>query len=105
MEYTKLISLLDDILNQPSNFRTRNWVEMNDESQGDYNDEDNNNDDDNNNIKFKTKMIRSSVRDYSDAYILLKGTTIVPNTAAADAAVNNTNNMQYLKIVVHLIPK
>ena len=26
-------------------------------------------------------MIRSSLRDYSDAYILVKGTITVPNTA------------------------
>ena len=36
-------------------------------------------------------MIRSNFCDYSDAYILVKETITVPNTAAADAAVNNTN--------------
>ena len=36
-------------------------------------------------------MIRSSLLDYSDAYILVKGTITVPNTTAAGAAVNNTN--------------
>ena len=36
-------------------------------------------------------MIRSSLFDYSDAYILVKGTITVPNTTAAGAAVNNTN--------------
>ena len=29
MEYQKIINLLDDTTNQPSKFRTRNWVEMN----------------------------------------------------------------------------
>ena len=29
--------------------------------------------------------------DYSDAYILVKGTITVPKTTAAGAAVNNTN--------------
>ena len=29
--------------------------------------------------------------DYSDSYIFVKGTITVPGTAAADAAVNNTN--------------
>ena len=28
MEYQKIINLLDDTTNQPSKFRTRNWVEM-----------------------------------------------------------------------------
>ena len=28
MEYQKIINLLDDTTNQPSTFRTRNWVEI-----------------------------------------------------------------------------
>ena len=42
MEYQKIISLVDDKTNQPSKFRTRNWVKINDESRKDYNDDDNN---------------------------------------------------------------
>ena len=34
MEYHKKINLLDDTTNQPSKFRRRNWVEINDESKG-----------------------------------------------------------------------
>ena len=37
MEYQKIINLLDDTTNQPSKFRTRNWVERNVESKGKYN--------------------------------------------------------------------
>ena len=36
MEYQKIINLLDKTTNQPSEFRTRNWVEINDESRGKY---------------------------------------------------------------------
>ena len=36
-------------------------------------------------------MLKSSLCDYSDAYILAKGTIIVPSTSAADAAANNAN--------------
>ena len=32
MEYQKLINILDDTINQSSKFRTRDWVEINDES-------------------------------------------------------------------------
>ena len=32
MEYKKIINLLDDTMNQPSKFRRRNCVEINDES-------------------------------------------------------------------------
>ena len=35
-------------------------------------------------------MLRSSLCDYSDAYILVKGNITVNNTAAADADGNNT---------------
>ena len=42
-------------------------------------------------------MIRSNLRDYSDAYILVKGTITVPNTEAAGAAVNNTNTKVIFK--------
>ena len=45
-------------------------------------------------------MLKSSLCDYSDAYILVKGTITVNNAAAADADANNTN--KYLKIVLHL---
>ena len=33
MKYQKIINLLGDAINQPSIFRTRNWVQQNDESQ------------------------------------------------------------------------
>ena len=36
MEYQKIANLLDNALNQSSKFRTRNWVEINDESRGTY---------------------------------------------------------------------
>ena len=85
MEYQKIANLIDeDASNQPSKFRTRNWVEINDESRGAYNV--------NTQIKLKTTMLKSSLCDYSDAYILVKGTISVNITAAAGAAVNNNSN-------------
>ena len=42
-------------------------------------------------------MLRSNLCDYNDAYILVKGTMTVPNTAAADAAVNETNKKVIFK--------
>ena len=83
MEYQKIANLIDDTSNQSSKFRTRNGVEINDESRGAYNV--------NSQIKCKTTMLKSSLCDYSDAYILVKGTICVSNTAAAGAAENNTN--------------
>ena len=91
MEYQKIINLLDNTTKQPSKFKTI-WVEINDESIGRYN---------NSNIRFKSTTIRLSLCDYSDAYILVKGTITVPNMAAAGAAVNNTNKKVIFKNCAH----
>ena len=72
-----------NISNQLSKFRTKSWMEINDESKVTY--------PVNRKINLKTSMLRSSLSDYSDAYILVKGNLPVNNTAAADAAANNTN--------------
>ena len=45
--------MIDDTSNQPSKFRAKNWVEINDESRGTYNV--------NSQIKFKTTMLKSSL--------------------------------------------
>ena len=42
----------------------------------------------NSQIKFKTLMLKSSLCDYSDAYILVKGNITYNNTAAAGTAGN-----------------
>ena len=65
MEYQKITNLLDESSNKTSKFRTKNWVEINDESRGTYEDD--------KQIKFRTTMLKSSLCDYSDAYILVKG--------------------------------
>ena len=89
MKYQKIANLIDDTPNQPSKFRTRNWVEINDESRGAYSV--------NSQIKFKTTMLKSSLCDYSDAFILVKGTISVTNTAVAGAASDNINEKVIFK--------
>ena len=59
MEYQKIINLLD----QPSKFRTKNWVEISLESRGARKT--------NSQITLKTTMLKFSLCDYSDAYILV----------------------------------
>ena len=89
MEYQKIANSIDnDTLNQPFKFRTRNWVEINDEPRGAYNV--------NSQIKFKTTILKSSLCDYSDAYILVKGTISVNNTAPQGTAANNNNNKRVI---------
>ena len=53
MEYQKIANLIDDASNQPSKFKTKNWVQINDESRGTYNV--------NNQIKFKTNNTNKKV--------------------------------------------
>ena len=64
MEYKKIMNLLDNTPNQLSKFKTKNWVEINDEPRVTHNKD--------NQIIFKTSMVRSSLCDYSDAYNLLQ---------------------------------
>ena len=52
MQSQKKANLTDDASNQPSKFKTKNWVEINDESRGTYIV--------NSQIKFKTTMLKSS---------------------------------------------
>ena len=60
MEYRKIVNLLDNASNQPSKFRTRNWVEINDDSRGTYTN--------------------------ADAYIFVKGTKTITGAENDDAA-------------------
>ena len=48
-------------------------------------------------------MLKSSLCDYSDAYILVKGTISVTNTAAAGAGANNINKKVIFKTALHLL--
>ena len=75
MEYQKTANLLESTSDNLSKFRTRNRVEINDESRGNYANTD---------IRFKTTMLRSNLCDYVDSYILVKGP--ITTTGAGDAA-------------------
>ena len=80
MEYQKIANLIYDALNQPSKFKTKNCVEINDESRETYNV--------NSQIKFKTTMLK----------LLLKlGTITANNTAASGTDANNTNKKVIFK--------
>ena len=90
MEYQKIANLLqNEASNRPSKFRTRNWVVIFDESRGTH--------PVNRQVNFKTSMLRSSLCDYSDAYVLVKGNISVNNTAAEGAAAKNTNEKVIFK--------
>ena len=87
--------MLDNASNQPPKFRTKNWVEINDDTRGEYSP--------NKQIRFKTAMLGSSLCDYDDANILGKGNITLNNTAGAGAAANNANKKVIFKNYAPLI--
>ena len=83
METQKIVNLLNDSEKLNSKFATRKWYIINDQNNEQYgigNDNDST-------IKFETKVIKPSLCDYSDAYILVTGdikvTGIVADTIVA----------------------
>ena len=70
--------MLDNASNQLSKFRTKNWIEINNQSRGVHNT--------NSDIRFKTTILKSSLCDYSDAYILVKRKVTVTGGEDDDAA-------------------
>ena len=78
MEYQKMINFLHHVSNQPSKFRTKTWIEINDQSIRVYST--------NSDIRFKTTMLKSILCDYSDAYILDKGTITITGEGVDAAA-------------------
>ena len=83
MEYQKIKILLGNRSNQPAKYRIKNLVEINDDARTTHNA--------NSQIKSKTTLLKSSLRDDSDACVLEKGNISMGNTAATDADANNTN--------------
>ena len=84
MEYNKINNLLlseDNESKQLSKSVTKKYVEVSSLSNT-YNE--------NKSIRFKTPMLRSNVCDYSDAYILVKGTI----TVTAPEISNNADNIR-----------
>ena len=89
MDYQTIINVLDNTSNKPSKFRTKKWIEINDDIIGAYSP--------NKNFRFKTSMLRSSLCDLSDAYIIVKGNITVNGTSAVGADANNTNKIVIFK--------
>ena len=84
MEYNKINNLLlseDNESEKLSKFVTREYVRVNSLS---------NTHNENKSIRFKTPMLRSNLCDYSDPYILVKGTI----TVTAPGVNNNANNIR-----------
>ena len=68
-----------------SKFLTRKWIEVNDLSVGQYFLD--------KNIRFKTPTLKSNFCDYSDAYIVVKGTIHVERTTPVNRVNKNFSNI------------
>ena len=99
MEHDKINNLLlseDNESKQLSKFVTREYVEVN-SLFNTYNE--------NKSIRFKKPRLRSNLCDYSDAYILVKGTITVTGPGVnnnADNIRDKRNRPLILKIMHHL---
>ena len=71
MEFQNIINLIGDDVE--SRFQTKDYVAVNDSNNNDYNGEE---------IRIKTTMLRSSLCDYSKAYIKVKGMVDFTNLTA-----------------------
>ena len=67
METQKIVNLLKESDHKSSKFATKKWYVINDENITEFGEGSK----DDSSIKFETKVIKSSLSDYSDAYILV----------------------------------
>ena len=65
----KIVNLLNDTASESSKYATRKWYVTNDQNNGEYGEGNGNY----SSIKFETKVIKSNLCDYSDAYVLVTG--------------------------------
>ena len=74
MEFQKIVNFLDTTSDDKDlpRFVTKKWIEVYDQSEGNYNV--------NKEIRIKTSMLRSDLCDFSDAYIVVKGTITLTKT-------------------------
>ena len=83
MNHQKIINLLDSTTNQFSKFGPESWVEIFDDLNEVYATD--------KKTEFKISMLKWILCNYSDAYILVKETISVANTANNTNDANNTN--------------
>ena len=92
MEFQKIVNFLDTTSDDKDlpRFVTKKWIKVYDQSEGNYNV--------NKEIRIKISMRRSDLCDYSDAYIVVKGTITVvrPDNAKRNKAAALKNNAPFI---------
>ena len=88
----KFLDITSDNKDLPK-FVTKTWIEVYDQSERNYNV--------NKEIRIKTAMLRSDLCDFSDAYIIVKGTITVvrPDNEKRNKAVTYTNNAPFINCI------
>ena len=97
METQKIVNLLGDADNESSKFATRKWYVINDQNNTDYGE----GNEDSTTVKFETKVIKSNLCDYSDAYILVTG-NITATGGDANTRVAFKNCAPFTKCITHI---
>ena len=94
METQKIINLLNDSSNEESKFATKKWYVIDSQTtKGKYKQGDT--------IKFETGTIKSSLCDYSDAFILVTGNVTVAANNDTDVAFKNCAPFSTCKAVIN----
>ena len=93
----KIAKLLDDADNESSKFAARKWYVINDQNNTDYGE----GNEDSTTVKFETKVIKSNLCDYSDAYILVTG-NITATGGDANTRVAFKNCAPFTKCITHI---
>ena len=95
MEFQKIANFLNTTSDDKDlpRFVTKKWIEVYDQSEGNYNV--------NKEIRIKTSMLRSDLCDFSDAYIVVKGTITVtnPDNAKRNKVVAFKNNAPFINCI------
>ena len=96
METRKIVNLLGDADNESSKFATRKWYVIIDQNNTDYGE----GNESGLAIKFESKIIKSNLCDYSDAYLLVTGDIIATGTNANNRVVFK-NCYPFTKYITH----
>ena len=93
MGFQKIANFLDTTLDDKNlpRFVTKKWIEVYDLSEKSYSP--------NKEIRIKKSMLRSDLRDFSDAHIFIKGTITVNNPDGAKKKRQLLKTMRHLSTV------
>ena len=97
MEIEKIAKLLGHADNESSKLAARKWYVTNDQNNTDYGEGNG----DSATVKFETKVIKSSLCDYSDPYILVTG-NITATGGDANTRVAFKNCASFTKCITHI---